>query len=452
LNMVGEIIFRNYHRRMLQTDDTTSSSDNTEETAFAMYVMIPFICGIVGYVTNVLALKMTFYPLEFFPKCLKFAQIPGQPFGLLGGWQGIIPSKAGKMAEILVELMTEKLIDVKETFAKLSSDEFAQCLKLPMRKQVREQFEEVMVENAPELWLSLPEYVKNEIVEHIIERAPLFLKTLIDALKDRVYEVLDLKSMVVRLAINNKDKVVQMFKDVGADEFKFIEISGLYFGFLFGLIQMVVFYFVDRSNPEFGIWLLPAFGFLTGYLTNWVALTVIFKPVEPMHFCGGCYTLHGVFLKRQVEVSAEFSRLNYLHFCNAENLWDEMMNGTYKDKFESLIRQASKEFFDNQAGKTGKYLTNEFVGKQAYEKITNQMSDLLVRDIGKIIPYSYDYQDEALEIEITVSEKMGALRSIEFERVLHPVFEQDEIKLIVVGGVLGAIVGIIQYYAAFGGS
>ena len=80
------------------------------------------------------------------------------------------------------------------------------------------------------------------------------------------------------------------------------------------------------------------------------------------------------------------------------------------------------------------------------------MSDLLVRDIGKIIPYSYDYQDEALEIEITVSEKMGALRSIEFERVLHPVFEQDEIKLIVVGGVLGAIVGIIQYYAAFGGS
>jgi hypothetical protein len=32
------------------------------------------------------------------------------------------------------------------------------------------------------------------------------------------------------------------------------------------------------------------------------------------------------------------------------------------------------------------------------------------------------------------------------------VFEQDEIKLIVVGGVLGAAVGVIQYYAAFGGS
>ena len=78
-------------------------------------------------------------------------------------------------------------------------------------------------------------------------------------------------------------------------------------------------------------------------------------------------------------------------------------------------------------------MTNEFLGQRAYEKITDQMSDLLIRDVKHIIPHSYEYQDEALEIEVTVSEKMGALRSSEFERVLHPVFEQDEIKLIVVG-------------------
>ena len=47
------------------------------------------------------------------------------------------------------------------------------------------------------------------------------------------------------------------------------------------------------------------------------------------------------------------------------------------------------------------------------------MSDLLVRDIEHIIPHSFEYQDEALEIEVTVSERMGALRSAEFERVLH---------------------------------
>ena len=56
----------------------------------------------------------------------------------------------------------------------------------------------------------------------------------------------------------------QLFKDVGANEFRFIEVSGLYFGFLFGLVQMGVFYVVDQSHPEYGIWLLPLFGFATG--------------------------------------------------------------------------------------------------------------------------------------------------------------------------------------------
>ena len=50
----------------------------TGKTSMELYIMIPFVCGLVGYVTNVLALKMTFTPLEFFPRCLKFAQVPGQ--------------------------------------------------------------------------------------------------------------------------------------------------------------------------------------------------------------------------------------------------------------------------------------------------------------------------------------------------------------------------------------
>ena len=39
----------------------------------------------------------------------------------------------------------------------------------------------------------------------------------------------------------------------------------------------------------------------------------------------------------------------------------------------------------------------------------------------------------------------------EFEGVLHPVFE-DEIKLIVIGGCLGALVGLAQYLLIFSSS
>ena len=43
------------------------------------------ISGFVGYITNVMALKMTFYPVEFFG--IPLILIKEQPFGLFG-WQG----------------------------------------------------------------------------------------------------------------------------------------------------------------------------------------------------------------------------------------------------------------------------------------------------------------------------------------------------------------------------
>ena len=57
-----------------------------------------------------------------------------------------------------------------------------------------------------------------------------------------------------------------------------------------------------------------------------------------------------------------------------------------------------------------------------------------------------EYTDEAMDIERLLRTKMAALSSNEFEGVLHPVFEQDEIKLIIIGAMLGLIVGLFQVY------
>lgn len=70
----------------------------------------------MGFGTNVLALWMTFYPIEFVP--YKLWQPEGQPFGLFG-WQGIIPSKAEKMSKILCQTMTEKLLDIPSIFGRM---------------------------------------------------------------------------------------------------------------------------------------------------------------------------------------------------------------------------------------------------------------------------------------------------------------------------------------------
>jgi uncharacterized membrane protein YheB (UPF0754 family) len=51
-----------------------------------------------------------------------------------------------------------------------------------------------------------------------------------------------------------------------------------------------------------------------------------------------------------------------------------------------------------------------------------------------------------MNMENIIKEKMAELPPQDFEGVLHPAFEEDEIQLILLGGALGAIAGALQLY------
>ena len=55
-----------------------------------------------------------------------------------------------------------------------------------------------------------------------------------------------------------------------------------------------------------------------------------------------------------------------------------------------------------------------------------------------------EYADDVMDLERLLRVKMAALPVEQFEGVLHPIFEEDEIKLIVIGAILGLLVGIFQ--------
>ena len=88
-NITGSVFFGN---------ETMGVGDDGDSKFFKyqwwQYFIIPWIAGFVGYITNVLALEMTFYPVEFWG--IEIFRIKTEPWGLFG-WQGIIPTKAHKM-------------------------------------------------------------------------------------------------------------------------------------------------------------------------------------------------------------------------------------------------------------------------------------------------------------------------------------------------------------------
>ena len=405
-------------------------------------LLIPVVAAFVGWVTNWLAVKMIFYPIAFFG--VPMAQmVEGEMYGYnilnpLGwvGWQGIVPAKAAQMAHTMVTMVTTKLVDVQEVFQRLDPRTIARLLSGEVPEMVRGIAKDMAPGWAVDLGERALPGAPGPLRANLEGAVRRYLAGFTVMLQEQVHRVVDLKELVVTAMCEDKRTIVELFQRCGREELKFLTNSGLFFGFLLGLVQMAVWLFYD--NP----WTLTIGGTIVGYLTNWLALKCIFEPVDPVYLFNGKLKIQGLFLQRQLEVSGEFSDHLASKVLTSEKIWDNMLTGRKGAEFEAALREYTREFLAKEAAYQGRgglgpvSLEDPAVVDAVVAQVKARLSDH--------VHVLHEYTDDTLGLKELMREKMALMTPHEFERVLHPIFEQDEITLIISGAVLGAIAGFIQ--------
>lgn len=386
---------------------------------------IPITAGIVGYVTNWVAIKLTFYPLEF---------IGIKP---ILGWQGIIPANAGKVAGISVDLMVNKLLKVEDQFAKLDASIVAEEMAPILEKYTRSTISEALTEEVPFLWKNAPESIKEEMFKQAESDTEPLISAVMADMQTNINQIFDLRQMVVDELTNRKEILNTLFQKCGTEEFKFIEKSGIYFGFVFGLIQMVIFMIWNEW------WLLPLGGLLVGYATNWLALKMIFEPRHPKKF--GPFTFQGLFLTRQEVVSEEYAKIVTAEILTSEKIFSRIVNGPSARHLFWMIREHIEAYIDKSAVMIQPFVKLG-IGASVYQRIKDNITDKFADLLPQVVSNVFPYAEEALDMETTLREQMQALSPEDFEGVLRPAYQQDEWKLILTGALLGLAAGIGQLY------
>ncbi|MGK0291124.1 MAG: uncharacterized membrane protein YheB (UPF0754 family) [bacterium] len=394
-----------------------------------LYIAIPISSALVGWGTNVLALKMMFYPLEFFGWKKIYL-----------GWQGIIPSKAEKMAVTAVDLMTSKLINVEEVFSHIDSKRVAAEMGPAVDRMVRQIISEVMEEDSPKVWESIPLRVKDHIFNKAAAEFPQIIDDMMVDIRMNISTLFDIKKMVVEELLRDKELLNQIFLQCGEEEFKFIARSGIYFGFLFGLVQMSIWIFYKPW------WLLPLAGLIVGYATNWLALKLVFEPMHPKKI--GPFVVQGMFLKRQNEVASEYAKLVASKILNSQNIIEHIILGPASDKLEGILQLHLKRAIDEMAGISKPFL-QVMIGTQKFIELKHVLCDRLIENMSRPVTHILSYTEEAMDIEHEIRDKMRSLPTEEFQDLLRPIFQEDELKLIIVGAILGCMVGFAQLVFLF---
>lgn len=227
--------------------------------------------------------------------------------------------------------MTTNLLDTRDIISRLDPERMAAEIEGPLLEAIEEITQEVMREYQPGLWEQLPDAARRLVLGRVRHEAPRVISGLLDEAKDNIDDVFDLKYMVVSNLVRDKPLLNRMFREVGDKEFRFIVNSGIYFGFTIGIVQAVTYLIIDQW------WVLPLFGLIVGYATDWLALKLLFNPREPVRILG--VTFQGLFLKRQREVARDYGALLAKEILTSKNLFEALLRGPYSDRLFLLVQK-----------------------------------------------------------------------------------------------------------------
>jgi len=395
------------------------------EVNWIIYISMPFIAAFVGYTTKLVALQMLYKPIEY--KGIG-------PFG----WQGVVPRRAGKTAAVTIQMLTDKLLKPEEILDKIDAKAAVEELREPLTRTVDEMARELAEQVRPGLWDSLPEAGRRAVQSRVHAAAPKVVDNLVAEMKADLPRFVDLQYLAVTILVKNKAQLNELMKGLGGAAMKFIRRSGIYFGFAIGLVQMVAWAYFH--NP----WVMPVFGFITGFASDWLALNLIFMPRQPKKLLG-IFPVHGVLHAEREQVTRDYARLLANDIFSADVLLEAILHGPTSDRLFAAVEKEVSRALDDQAGFAQPLLTLA-IGTRRYREVKEAILSLLIQRLPDTMAEAKEYTAKTLDIENLIVEKMNLLTPDEYEGILRPVFKDDEMLMISVGAVLGFLVGELQVF------
>ncbi|MEX2659458.1 MAG: DUF445 family protein [Acidimicrobiales bacterium] len=388
--------------------------------ALEIIVAIPLVTACIGYGTNVAGVRMIFHPSRF----IGFGPI---------GWQGIIYRLAPKFANEIAATTSEVLTpeDILRQLAPSSVADLPATLDTAIEPIVARLADRIR----PGLWDELAPAAREALLDQVRKETVEAGSELVERLAPVADELLDLPALVVEMLSGEEaDRLARVSKEIMAKELRFIEWSGGAIGFGVGLLQVLLYGIFGQW------WTMPIVGAVVGLGTNWLAIQMVFRPWEPTRFLG-LITYQGMFPKRQPEIARDYGRIAAHEVLTPANLLRTLRERGDTERATAVVREVVAERLDALQPMF------EMLAGGATPPPPAVLAGAMLEELGREPGLEAGIEahlEERLGIDDMIEERLGGLPKPEFERMLRGVFEEDEIILIAIGGVLGFAVGSLQ--------
>lgn len=199
----------------------------TLQREIGILFITPVVGGLIGWITNVIAIKMLFHPR-------KPIQIPLTPWKI----HGLLPKRKADIARSVAAAVANELVTIDNLLDQIDSPK----LKENIVRAVISHVDQRLVETLPQFIPSNLRYIIRKYVSDLITKeAELLLESMMDSVKSKVAEEVHIAAIVEEQILSfDMVRLENLVIGIAKTELKAIEVLGGVLGFLIGIFQAVL--------------------------------------------------------------------------------------------------------------------------------------------------------------------------------------------------------------------
>ncbi|MBS5885622.1 MAG: DUF445 family protein [Clostridium sp.] len=192
-------------------------------------------------------------------------------------------------------------------------------------------------------------------------------------------------------------------------------------------------------NNFITILILTIVGGLIGWITNILAIKLLFRPIKPVKIPILNIEILGLIPKRKNEIAANIGEVISNELLSMDDILDQALNNSNGENFNSYITDKIKNIINEKLNiipmpfrmMAAPYI-DEILNKEVPNAIDEISVDLLDKAKGNV------------NIQEIVEEKINQLDLEKLEDIIIKVAKKELKHIEILGLVLGAIIGVLQ--------
>lgn len=190
-------------------------------------------------------------------------------------------------------------------------------------------------------------------------------------------------------------------------------------------------------------WLLiiPLISAFIGWVTNWIAIKMLFHPREPKKIIG--ITFHGIFPKRQKQFAEKLGKLVSDEFLSFTDIEQKISDPQNLQKIMPMIETHIDDFLRYRLSDEMPVISM-FIGDKTITKLKTAFMKEIETLFPKVMKQFAGNLKTELDLEHIVIKKVSAFSSDKLEEILYQIMSKEFRFVEIIGAVIGFIIGVVQ--------